>query len=59
MKSGMIAARLSQENIDKLDSLQASLSRKTRLPITKTCILEMLIEQASVVELGRLFGIKQ
>ncbi len=58
MKGAMIAARLSQENNDKLDRLQADLSRKTRLPITKTCILEMLIEQATVADLARHFGIK-
>jgi hypothetical protein len=57
-KSAMIGGRVEQSIKDRLVGLKDVLSRKTRLPITETCILETLIETADVRELAQLFSLK-
>lgn len=57
-KSAMIGGRVEQSVKDRLVRMKDVLSQKTRLQITETCILETLIETASVQELARLLSLK-
>jgi hypothetical protein len=58
MKSAYVQARIEQIAKDKLVGLRDVLSRKTRLRVTETDIIEALIEEADIRSLTRYFLMK-